>query len=123
MLSEISTFDPPAGVVLPPLPPRLEPEEPVVEIGWSVPRNRERLTAGGTSFLLHLLLILLLAFFFSIPVDKTSSQEGLQGGWTRATFIVRKKHLGKLKTLALRRRVRLREILDQILADALSKNT
>lgn len=77
MLSEISTFDPPAGVVLPPLPPRLEPEEPVVEIGWSVPRNRERLTAGGTSFLLHLLLILLLAFFFSIPVDKTSSQVDL----------------------------------------------
>ncbi len=60
---------------------------------------------------------------FDRQIDKTSSQEGLQGGWTRATFIVRKKHLGKLKTLALRRRVRLREILDQILADALSKNT
>jgi len=61
---------------------------------------------------------------FDRQIDKTSSsQEGLQGAWTRATFIIRKKHLGKLKTLALRRRVRLKEILDQILADALSNKT
>ena len=70
MLSEISTFEPPAEVVVPVFPPPL-PEEPTEQLGWSVPRSRERLTAGGTSFLLHLLLIILLAFFFSVPLEES----------------------------------------------------
>ena len=76
MLSEISTFEPPAEVVLPVFPPPL-PEEPIEQLAWSVPRSRERLTAGGASFLLHLLLIILLAFFFSIPLEESPSEVDL----------------------------------------------
>ena len=49
----------------------------------------------------------------------TASQEGLQGAWTRATFIIKKDHLRKLKALALRRGLRLKDVLDKILADSL----
>ena len=59
------------------------------------------------------------------PLDRriytTVSQEGLQGAWTRATFIVKKEHLRKLKSSALSRGQRLKDVLDEILADALSK--
>ena len=58
------------------------------------------------------------------PLDRriytTASQEGLQGAWTRATFIVRKDHVRKLKALALKRGERLKDILDEILEGALS---
>ena len=58
------------------------------------------------------------------PLDrrmyKTVSQEGLQGAWTRATFIVRKDHVRKLKALALSRGERLKEVLDEILARELA---
>ena len=76
MLSEISTFEPPAEVVVPVFPPPL-PEEPTEQLGWSVPRSRERLTAGGTSFLLHLLLIILpsSALFYRLPVLEDQSRE------------------------------------------------
>jgi len=57
---------------------------------------------------------------FDRQIYKTSSQEGLPGDWTRATFIVRKDHLRKLKALALRRKRRLREVLEEILEGALS---
>jgi hypothetical protein len=67
MLPEMTTFvpAPPAVVVL--APPKAEPQEPDRVAPWSLPRSRERLTAGLASFLLHLLVILLLAFCFSIP--------------------------------------------------------
>ena len=53
-------------------------------------------------------------------IYKTSSQEGLQGAWTRATFIIRKDHVRKLKALALKKRQRLKEVLDEILRQGLS---
>ena len=56
---------------------------------------------------------------FDRQIYTTSSQEGLQGAWTRATFIVRKDHLRKLKALALKRGLRLKDVLDEILADSL----
>ena len=76
MLSEISTFELPAEVVLPVFPPPL-PEEPIEQLAWSVPRSRERLTAGGASFLLHLLLIILpsSALFCLLPVREDQSRE------------------------------------------------
>ena len=60
---------------------------------------------------------------FDRQIDKTSSQKGLQGAWTRATFIVRKEHIRKLKTLALKRGQRLKDVLDKILERALSNKT
>ena len=56
---------------------------------------------------------------FDSRIYKTSSQEGLRGEWTRATFIVRKEHVQKLKVLALKREERLKDVLDEILADSL----
>ena len=52
-------------------------------------------------------------------IYKTSAQEGLRGAWTRATFIVRKEYVRKLKALALSRGERLKEVLDDILKVAL----
>jgi len=52
-------------------------------------------------------------------ISTTSSQEGLAGAWTRATFIVRKNHLKGLKALSLKQGRRLKEVLDEILASAL----
>ncbi len=49
----------------------------------------------------------------------TVAQEGLPRTWTRATFIVRKNHLKGLKALALKQGRRLKEVLDEILANAL----
>ena len=54
-------------------------------------------------------------------IKTTASQEGLSGTWTRATFIIKKEHVRKLKSLALSRGERLKDILDEILADALPK--
>ena len=56
---------------------------------------------------------------FDSQIDKTSSQEGLQRPWTRATFIVRKDYVRKLKDLALSREERLKDVMDEILKDAL----
>jgi len=49
----------------------------------------------------------------------TVAQEGLPGTWTRATFIVRKNHVKGLKALALKQGRRLKEVLDEILVNAL----
>ena len=43
----------------------------------------------------------------------------MPGAWTRATFIIKKDHLRGLKALALKQGRRLKEVLDEILADAL----
>jgi hypothetical protein len=48
-----------------------------------------------------------------------SSQEGLQDGWTRATFILRKDHLEKIKSLAYWDRKQLKEVMDEALGDYL----
>jgi len=44
-----------------------------------------------------------------------TTQQGLQDGWTRATFILRKDHLEKLKTLAYWERKTIKEVIDEAL--------
>jgi hypothetical protein len=44
-----------------------------------------------------------------------TTQQGLQDGWTRATFILRKSHLKELKALAHWERKTIKELLDGIL--------
>lgn len=44
-----------------------------------------------------------------------TTQQGLQDGWTRATFILRKSHLKELKALAYWERKTIKELLDGIL--------
>jgi len=44
-----------------------------------------------------------------------SSQEGLQDGWTRATFILRKDRLEKVKALAYWDRKKVKEVIDEAL--------
>jgi len=51
------------------------------------------------------------------PVKTT--QQGLQDGWTRATFILRKNHLEKLKALAYWERKTIKEVMDEALEDYL----
>ena len=46
----------------------------------------------------------------------TTSQAGLEAGWTRATVIVRESHLKKLKLQALRDGKPIKAVLDEILA-------
>jgi hypothetical protein len=48
-----------------------------------------------------------------------SSQEGLKDGWTRATFILRKDHLEKIKSLAYWDRKQVKEVMDEALGDYL----
>jgi hypothetical protein len=42
-----------------------------------------------------------------------SSQEGLKDGWTRATFILRKDHLEKIKDFAYWKRKNIKEVIDE----------
>jgi hypothetical protein len=51
----------------------------------------------------------------------SSSQRGLQDGWTRATFILRSRHLEKLKTLAYWDRKTIKEIIDDALKSYLRR--
>lgn len=44
-----------------------------------------------------------------------TTQQGLQDGWTRATFILRKHHLEKLKELAYWERKTIKEVIDEAL--------
>ena len=47
-------------------------------------------------------------------LNKTS-QKGLKDGWIRATFILRKDYLEKLKALAYWERKRIKEVIDEAL--------
>ena len=49
-----------------------------------------------------------------MALNKTS-QEGLKDGWTRATFILRKDYLEKLKASAYWERKKIKEIIDEAL--------
>jgi hypothetical protein len=49
-----------------------------------------------------------------------SSQKGLKAGWTRGTFILRKDHLDKIKSLAYWERKQVKEVMDEVLEDYLS---
>ena len=53
-----------------------------------------------------------------VTIYKTP-QEGLPEGWTRATFILRKDHLNKLKALAYWKRKKIKEVIDEALASYL----
>lgn len=44
-----------------------------------------------------------------------SSQRGLQDGWTRATFILKKDHLDKVKALAYWDRKTIKEVMAEAL--------
>ena len=42
-----------------------------------------------------------------------TTQQGLQDGWTRATFILRERHLKELKALAYWERRTIKEVIDE----------
>ena len=44
-----------------------------------------------------------------------TSQKGLKKGWTRATFILRKDYLEKIKALAYWERKKVKEVVDDLL--------
>jgi len=50
-----------------------------------------------------------------------SSQEGLKDGWTRATFILKKDRLEKIKLLAYWERKQVKEVMEEALGDYLSR--
>jgi hypothetical protein len=50
-----------------------------------------------------------------------TTQRGLQDGWTRATFILRKNHLEKIKELAYWERKTIKEVLDEMLESYLKE--
>lgn len=50
-----------------------------------------------------------------------TTQQGLQDGWTRATFILRKHHLEELKTLAYWERKTIKEVIDEALHSYLKR--
>jgi hypothetical protein len=49
----------------------------------------------------------------------TTSQRGLQNGWTRNTFILRKEYLEKLKALAYWERKTIKDVVDEALGSYL----
>ena len=51
------------------------------------------------------------------PIKTT--QQGLQDGWTRATFILNKNHLEKLKALAYWERKTIKDVIDEALGNYL----
>ena len=53
--------------------------------------------------------------------SKKTSQQGLKDGWTRATFILRKDHLEKLKSLSYWERKKIKEVVDEALTFYLRK--
>lgn len=52
-------------------------------------------------------------------VSIKTTQRGLHNGWTRATFILRERHLEKLKALAYWERKTIKEVMDEALGDYL----
>jgi len=48
-------------------------------------------------------------------VSIKTTQRGLHDGWTRATFILKKHHLKKIKELAYWERRTIKEIIDEAL--------
>ncbi|MBM4339489.1 MAG: hypothetical protein FJ110_08080 [Deltaproteobacteria bacterium] len=54
-----------------------------------------------------------------MPSIKTT-QQGLQDGWTRATFILRKNHLEEIKSLAYWERKTIKEVMDEALGSYLN---
>jgi len=52
-------------------------------------------------------------------VSIKTSQRGLQNGWTRNTFILRKEYLEKIKALAYWERKTIKDVIDEALGSYL----
>jgi hypothetical protein len=52
-------------------------------------------------------------------VKPNSLEKGLQGGWTRATFVLGKDYLSKLNAVSYWNRRKIREEIDEALVDYL----
>ena len=52
-------------------------------------------------------------------VKPSSLEKGLQDGWTRATFVLRKDYLSKLKAVSYWDRKKIKEVIDEALGDYL----
>lgn len=50
-----------------------------------------------------------------------TTQQRLQNGWTRATFILRKHHLEEIKALAYWERKTIKEVMDEALSSYLNR--
>jgi hypothetical protein len=48
-------------------------------------------------------------------VKPNSLEKGLQDGWTRATFVLRKDYLSKLKAVSYWERKKIKEVIDEAL--------
>ena len=56
----------------------------------------------------------------SAMVSIKTTQQGLQDGWTRATFILRKHYLEEIKALAYWERKTIKEVMDEALGSYLN---
>ena len=48
-------------------------------------------------------------------INANSVEKGLQEGWTRATFVLRKDYLSKLKAVSYWDRKKMKEVIDEAL--------
>ena len=48
-------------------------------------------------------------------VKPNSLEKGLQDGWTRATFVLRKEYLSKLKAVSYWERKKMKDVIDEAL--------
>jgi len=51
--------------------------------------------------------------------ETNSLEKGLQDGWTRATFVLRKDYLSKLKAVSYWDRKKIKEVIDEALGSYL----
>jgi uncharacterized protein YnzC (UPF0291/DUF896 family) len=54
-------------------------------------------------------------------IRANSLEKGLQDGWTRATFILRKDYLSKLKAVSYWDRKKIKEVIDEALGAYLNE--
>jgi uncharacterized protein YnzC (UPF0291/DUF896 family) len=54
-------------------------------------------------------------------IRANSLEKGLQDGWTRATFILRKDYLSKLKAVSYWERKQIKEVIDEALGSYLKE--
>lgn len=52
-------------------------------------------------------------------INANSLEKGLQDGWTRATFVLRKEYLSKLKAVSYWDRKKMKEVIDEALGNYL----
>jgi uncharacterized protein YnzC (UPF0291/DUF896 family) len=54
-------------------------------------------------------------------IKPNSLEKGLRDGWTRATFVLRKDYLSKLKAVSYWDRKKMKEVIDEALGDYLKR--